>query len=241
MKIEFKDVSKSYGVINALKNINFSIEPGDFVFLVGPSGAGKSSLIKLILQEIKPSSGEILFNTTSHRQLNSKQTEQNRRKIGVIFQDYQLIFDKNIEENIALALDINNYPKQEIPQRIEEVINQVGLASRRFLFPSQLSGGEMQRAALARAIAIKPEIILADEPTGNLDAKNAWNLVKLLSDINASGTTVLMTTHNLDIVSSMNKTVYTIYNGELKVEGSPSPAPKIIKKKKKIKKVITKA
>lgn len=238
MKIEFKDVSKSYGVINALKNINFSIEPGDFVFLVGPSGAGKSSLIKLILQEIKPSSGEILFNSVSHRELKSKQTEQNRRKIGVIFQDYQLIFDKNIEENIALALDINGYPQQEIPARIEEVINQVGLASRRFLFPSQLSGGEMQRAALARAIAIKPEIILADEPTGNLDAKNAWNLVKLLSDINASGTTILMTTHNLDIVSSMNKTVYTIYNGELSSNGS-SP-PKIVKKKKKIKKVSSK-
>lgn len=241
MKIQFQDVNKSFGVITALKEINFSLNSGDFAFLVGPSGAGKSTLIRLILQEIKPTSGTILFDDQPHHSLKQKNIEENRRKIGVIFQDYQLIFDKSIEENIALALDINNFPKSEIPLRIDEVINQVGLENRRFLFPSQLSGGELQRAALARALSIKPEIILADEPTGNLDAENTWNLVKLLLDINAAGTTVLMTTHNLDIVSSLNKKVFHLHGGQIDIPDSPATNPtvkKVIKKKKK-KKVTT--
>lgn len=237
MKIVLKDISKSFGIINALQGVNLTINQGDFAFLVGPSGAGKSSLLKLILQEIKPTSGDILFDDLSFRQLSTKQVELTRRKIGVIFQDYQLIFDKNIEENVSLALDIIGTPSSEIPQRVNEVIEKVGLSNRRFLFPSQLSGGEMQRAALARALAVKPEVILADEPTGNLDAQNAWNLMKLLLDINAEGTTVLMTTHNLDIVESLsNKTIFTIQNGQLTVNNQNSPAPKKkLKKRKKIK------
>lgn len=248
MKIEFKDVSKSFGIINALKNVSVSINPGDFIFLVGPSGAGKSSLIKMILQELRPSSGDILFNDLPHHKLSQKQIEVNRRKIGVIFQDYQLIFDKNIEENISLALDIVGFPKEQVSSRIDEVITKVGLGSRRFLFPSQLSGGEMQRAALARALAVNPEVILADEPTGNLDAENAWNLVNLLLEINSQGTTVLMTTHNLDIVGSMDKTIFSINNGQLTIHPpkitdskvEPIEIKKVIKKKKKKRKLTVK-
>lgn len=222
MNIKFENVTKTFGVVTALNNVNFALNQGDFTFLVGPSGAGKSTLIRLILNEMKPTSGAILFDEVDTARSKNHEIEKFRRKIGVIFQDYQLIFDKNIEENIALALDINGYPQSEIPSRIDEVINQVNLANRRFLFPSQLSGGELQRAALARAIAIKPEIILADEPTGNLDAENTWNLVKLLLDINNQGTTVLMTTHNLDIVSSLAKNVITLVNGTPVVSAAES-------------------
>ncbi|MFA5532664.1 MAG: ATP-binding cassette domain-containing protein, partial [Candidatus Shapirobacteria bacterium] len=176
-------------------------------------------ILKLILNQLKPTSGQILIDDIDVVLGTKDQIDNIRRKIGVIFQDYQLIFDKSVEENIALILDIVSYPKDRIQEKIDEVINQVGLESRRFLFPSQLSGGELQRAALARALAIEPEIILADEPTGNLDSENSWNLVKLLKDINKnSNTTIIMTTHNLEIVESLNKRKIEIINGEIKKE-----------------------
>ncbi|MBU1088678.1 ATP-binding cassette domain-containing protein, partial [Patescibacteria group bacterium] len=202
MKIKFKKVSKNYGIVSALKKTNFSINDGEFLLLIGPSGAGKSTILKLILGQIKPSSGQILINETIWGN-NKKAIDQTRRKIGVIFQDYQLIPDKSIEENIALALDIVSYPKNRIQTRIDQVIEQVDLSTRRFLFPSQLSGGELQRTALARALAIEPEVILADEPTGNLDIDNSWKLIKLLKEINKStGTTIILATHDLDLIES---------------------------------------
>lgn len=217
MKITFDHVDKNFGVIYALRDINFKIDQGEFVFIVGHSGAGKSTILKLILKQLKPSSGQVLMDDVDINTGTKEQINQIRRKIGVIFQDYQLIFDKSIEENIALILDIVSYPKDKIQEKIDEVINQVGLESRRFLFPSQLSGGELQRAALARALAIEPEIILADEPTGNLDPENSWNLVKLLKDINQkNNTTIIMTTHNYEIVESLNKRKIEISNGEIK-------------------------
>lgn len=217
MKIVFDTVDKNFGVINALKDASFEINQGEFVFIVGHSGAGKSTILKLILNQLKPSSGQILIDDVDVVLGTKDQIDKIRRKIGVIFQDYQLIFDKSVEENIALILDIVSYPKDRIQEKIDEVINQVGLESRRFLFPSQLSGGELQRAALARALAIEPEVILADEPTGNLDIENSWNLVKLLKDINQnSNTTIIMTTHNLEIVESLNKRKIEISNGEIK-------------------------
>jgi len=216
MKIVFDKVDKNFGLINALKDISFAIDQGEFVFVVGPSGAGKSTILKLILNQVKPSSGQITIDDVNITLGKKDEIDQNRRQMGVIFQDYQLIMDKSVEENIALNLDIISYPKDKISAKIDEVIKQVGLNSRRYFFPSQLSGGELQRAALARALAIEPKIILADEPTGNLDIENSWNLVKLLKDINEkSHTTIIMTTHNQEIVDSLNKRQIEIKDGQI--------------------------
>lgn len=216
MKIVFDQVDKKFGIVYALKNISFEIDQGEFVFLVGNSGAGKSTLLKLILNQLKPTSGKILLGDIDLNQGSKDDVNNTRRKIGVVFQDYQLIADKTIEENIALILDIVNYPKEKIQSRIDKVIKEVNLGTRRFLFPSQLAGGELQRASLARALAIEPEVILADEPTGNLDPENSWNLVKLLKDINKNNnTTIIMTTHNNEIVESMGKRVIKIDEGEI--------------------------
>ena len=216
MKIVFDQVDKKFGIVYALKDISFEIDQGEFVFLVGNSGAGKSTLLKLILNQLKPSSGKILLGEVDLSLGNKDNVNNTRRKIGVVFQDYQLISDKTIEENIALILDIVNYPKEKIQSQIDQVIKEVNLGTRRFLFPSQLAGGELQRAALARALAIEPEVILADEPTGNLDPENSWNLVKLLKEINQkNNTTIIMTTHNNDIVESMGKRVIKLKEGEI--------------------------
>jgi len=216
MKIVFDQVDKKFGIVYALKDISFEIDQGEFVFLVGNSGAGKSTLLKLILNQLKPSSGKILLGEVDLSLGNKDNVNNTRRKIGVVFQDYQLISDKTIEENIALILDIVNYPKEKIQSRIDKVIKEVNLGTRRFLFPSQLAGGELQRASLARALAIEPEVILADEPTGNLDPENSWNLVKLLKDINKENkTTIIMTTHNNEIVESLGKRVIKLKDGEI--------------------------
>ena len=216
MKIVFDQVDKKFGIVYALKDINFEIDQGEFIFLIGNSGAGKSTLLKLILNQLKPTSGKILLGDIDLSNGNKDDVNNTRRKIGVVFQDYQLISDKTIEENIALILDIVNYPKEKIQSRIDKVIKEVNLGTRRFLFPSQLAGGELQRASLARALAIEPEVILADEPTGNLDPENSWNLVKLLKDINKeNNTTIIMTTHNNEIVESMGKRVIKINDGEI--------------------------
>lgn len=233
MKVVFNHVNKSFGIINAIKEIDFTVEPGEFMFMVGPSGAGKSTIIKLILNQIQPTSGEIIIDDHPLNKLSKKEIDKIRRQIGVIFQDYQLIPDKTIQENIALALDINNFAPALISEKIENVIKQVNLNNRRHLFPSQLSGGELQRASLARALAVDPKIILADEPTGNLDLENSWNLIKLLKDINEKlGTTIIMTTHNLDIIKSLNKRIISINNGEIISDTRSKPAednPAVVK------------
>jgi len=216
MKVIFDQVDKKFGIVYALKDISFEIDQGEFVFIIGNSGAGKSTLLKLILNQLKPTSGKILLGDIDLAKGDKDDVNNTRRKIGVVFQDYQLISDKTIEENIALILDIVNYPKEKIQSRIDKVIKEVNLGTRRFLFPSQLAGGELQRASLARALAIEPEVILADEPTGNLDPENSWNLVKLLKDINKeNNTTIIMTTHNNEIVESMGKRVIKIDEGEI--------------------------
>jgi len=206
MEIKFDSVTKNYGPISAIKDLSFTVTQGDFVFITGPSGSGKSTIIKLILNQIKPSSGQILVN--NHSPKTQLEIDQNRRKIGVIFQDFQMITDLTIEENIALNLDIVDFENDQRPLVIDTALKKMKLQNRRFLFPSQLSGGELQRACLARAIAISPQLILADEPTGNLDPINAWNLIKYLKQENEKrGTTIIMTTHHLDIVKSLNKKV----------------------------------
>jgi len=232
MKLVFDHVFKNYGVINALKDIDFKINSGDFVFIVGPSGSGKSTLIKLILNQTTPSEGKIFIDDHLLYTSTKKTIESLRRQIGVIFQDYQLIPDKTVEENIALALDIINTPAVQIPQKVDTVINLVNLSSRRHLFPRQLSGGELQRTALARALVVDPKMILADEPTGNLDIENAWNLVKILQDYNQkSGATIIMTTHNLDILESLKKRVITMKYGEIVSDTAPASPQKIKKHK----------
>lgn len=237
MKIVFDKVDKNYGLIEALKDINFTIDPGEFVFIIGPSGAGKSTIIKLILNQIKSTNGALIIDDIDLNFGKKNDIDKIRQKIGVIFQDYQLIMDKSVEENIALSLDIINYPKDKVISRTDEVIKQVNLNSRRYLFPSQLSGGELQRAALARALAIEPEVILADEPTGNLDMENSWNLVKLLKDINEkNGTTIIMTTHNQDIVNSLDKRKIEIKEGTVVSDNLNLSKPKKVKKPKKNKK-----
>jgi len=216
MKVVFDHVSKSFGVINALNDIDFSVNSGEFLFIVGPSGAGKSTVLKLVLNQIKPSSGNIMIDDHNIFKLKKPQIDKIRRQIGVIFQDYQLIPDKTVEENITLALNINNCPSALIFEKTDNVLNRVNLGNRRHLFPSQLSGGELQRTSLARALVIDPKIILADEPTGNLDVENSWNLIKLLKDINENlGTTIIMTTHNVDIIKSLNKRIISLFNGEI--------------------------
>jgi len=240
MKIVFDHVDKNFGLIAALKDITFTVDQGEFVFIVGPSGAGKSTLLKLILSQTKPSNGSLTIDEINLNFGKKKEIDKIRQKIGVIFQDYQLIMDKSVEENIALNLDIVSFPKDQIVSKIDEVIKQVNLNSRRYLFPSQLSGGELQRAALARALAVEPQIILADEPTGNLDTENSWNLVKLLRDINQkNGTTIIMTTHNQEIVDSMGKRRIEIKDGSLvsdsAVKAAKNDSPPV-KKVKRIKK-----
>lgn len=216
MEVVFDSVTKNYGLTSALKDVSFTIKPGEFVFITGPSGAGKSTIIKLILRQVRPSSGKVLVNSVNLSQAKRPQIELIRRQIGVIFQDYQLISDKSVEENIALALDIVGYQRKLIPQKLDDVLSKVGLINRRFLFPSQLSGGELQRAALARAMAVDPQLILADEPTGNLDLTNSWKLVKLLLEINRlNSTTVVMTTHNQDIVDSLKYRTINLKNGKI--------------------------
>lgn len=216
MEIVLDKITKNYGPINVFRDLELKIDPGDFVFITGNSGSGKSTLIKLILNQIKPSSGDVLINGKALNHLKNKnEIDKIRRKIGVIFQDYQLINDLTIEENIALNLDIVGYPVGKIPSRIDEVVKMVKLQHRHFLFPSQLSGGELQRACLARALSIEPEVILADEPTGNLDPTNAWNLIKIFQDINEKyKTTIIMTTHNMDFVESLDKKVIKLGKAE---------------------------
>ncbi|MFA7301148.1 MAG: ATP-binding cassette domain-containing protein [Candidatus Shapirobacteria bacterium] len=206
MEIKFDSVSKNYGPISAISNLSFSVSQGDFVFITGASGSGKSTIIKLILNQIKPNGGQILVNGKSPK--TQTEIDENRRKIGVIFQDFQMISDLTIEENIALNLDIVNFSPELRAIAIDEALKKMKIQNRRFLFPTQLSGGELQRACLARALSISPQLILADEPTGNLDPINAWNLIKFLKQENEKrGTTIIMTTHHTDIVKSLDKKV----------------------------------
>ena len=233
MKIEFKNISKNYGLINALTDISFTVNQGEFVLITGPSGTGKTSLLKLLLHQIKPSSGEIIIDDIDIATLPKKQIDQLRVKIGVIFQDFQLINDKTVEENIALNLDIAEYSENKIPARVDEVLTQVNLKNRRYSFPSQLSGGELQRVALARALSNQPSLILADEPTGNLDMENSWLLLKLLKDINKNfKTTIIMTTHNQDIINSLDYRKISLRDG--KIENINKETVILVKRNKKI-------
>jgi cell division transport system ATP-binding protein len=218
MKIKFDKVSRRFGPIAAIDDISFKIDSGDFVFVTGPSGAGKTTIIRLISLSLLPSEGELYFGDLVIREgkrPKRKDVLKHRRKVGVIFQDFQLVPEYTVEENIGVALDILGLKKEEKAKKIEEVLEKVLLAERKKAFPAQLSGGELQRVCLARALAISPEVLLADEPTGNLDPESSWQLMDLLTEINKEGTTVVMATHNSEIVDSLKKRVITLREGKL--------------------------
>ena len=212
--IEFKNVSKIYDTgTEAVHNASFTIEKGEFTFLVGTSGSGKSTLIKLILKEEEATKGNIIINGKDITFLKSKRVPYLRRSMGVVFQDFRLLPDKTVYENVAFAMYIVKATPKHIRRQVPMVLSLVGLSNKAKMYPNELSGGEQQRVALARALVNNPSMIIADEPTGNLDPETAWDIMSLLNEINARGTTVVMATHAKDIVNKMKKRVIQIDKG----------------------------
>ncbi|OGG01434.1 cell division ATP-binding protein FtsE [Candidatus Gottesmanbacteria bacterium RBG_16_52_11] len=212
--IKFDHVHKQYGANNpALRDINLTIGKGEFVFLIGPSGAGKTTLLKLLLRDIVPTKGEVIVDDTNLKTLSAHKVFLLRRKIGMVFQDFKLLYDRTVQENVSIALEILNKKPREIEKDVRNMLSLVGLYEKRDLFPSQLSAGEMQRAGIARAIIAGPKILLADEPTGNLDPKTAWEVLYILQEVNKIGTTVIMATHNVSVVNDLKKRTITIVDG----------------------------
>ncbi len=212
--IRMQHVSKTYSEgVPALTDVNLEIEDGEFVFIVGDSGSGKSTLIKLLLKELEPTEGTIMIDGKNLGKIKRRQIPKFRRNIGVVFQDFRLLKDRNVYENVAFAQKVIGEPNSRIRKRVPLMLSLVGLAAKYRSFPKQISGGEQQRVAIARALINQPSILLADEPTGNLDNNNAWEIMKLLEDINDKGTTVIVVTHNMEIVKVMNKRVITVKRG----------------------------
>ena len=212
--ISLESVSKSYSNgVPALNDVNLNIEKGEFVFIVGDSGSGKSTLIKLLLRELTPTSGRIVVNDYDLSKISRRKVARFRRSIGVVFQDFRLLKDRNVYENVAFAQRVIEVPTRQIKKNVPAMLSLVGLAGKYKAKTRQLSGGEQQRVALARALVNNPPILLADEPTGNLDPRNSWEIMKLLEEINKRGTTVLVVTHNREIVNAMRKRVVTIKKG----------------------------
>lgn len=214
--IKLVNISKVYdNGVKALKNVNLEIKKGEFVFLVGSSGAGKSTLLKLLLKEEEPTEGSIYLNGMDITRVRNRRIPNIRRNIGVVFQDFRLLHNKTVYENVAFAMEILGTHPREIRRRVPMVLSMVDLSRKASYFPDQLSGGENQRVSIARAIVNNPPVLIADEPTGNLDPDTAWEIMKLLNDINSRGTTILMATHAKDIVDHMQKRVITIEDGIL--------------------------
>ena len=212
--IDFKHVTKVYEPkITALKDVDVHIDKGEFVFVLGHSGAGKSTFLKLMLREEKATKGEVIVNGYNLSKIKERDIPYMRRTLGVVFQDFRLIPNLTAYENIAFAMRVTNIDEKEIKRRVPYILNLVGLAGKRDKLPAQLSGGEQQRVAIARAIVNEPSILLADEPTGNLDPDNSWEIMKLLEEANQRGTTVIVVTHNHEIVKAMKKRVITMKKG----------------------------
>ena len=212
--IELREVTKEYSKgIAALNGVNIKIEQGEFVFIVGDSGSGKSTFIRLLMKELEPTGGVIRVMGQKLSELGHKEIPFYRRKIGVVFQDFRLLKDRNVYENIAFALRVTEAPSRVIKKKVPAALSLVGLAQKYKSYPKELSGGEQQRVAIARAIVNEPSILLADEPTGNLDPANSWEIMKLLEEANERGTTVIVVTHNHEIVKTMKKRVITMQKG----------------------------
>lgn len=214
--IEMQDIWKSYGDDHhALRGINVIIDKNEFVYVVGPSGAGKSTFMKLMYREMKPTKGELFVNGFNLGKLKQRKIPFIRRNIGVVFQDFKLLSKMTVFENVAFAMEVIEAPRRIIRRRVNEVLNLVQLSHKVDVYPDQLSGGEQQRVAIARAIVNNPSVIIADEPTGNLDPDTSWGIMNLLEEINFRGTTIVMATHNKDIVNTIRKRVIAIENGEI--------------------------
>ncbi len=214
--IHLENVSKTYETgSKAVRDLNLHIEAGEFVFIVGNSGSGKSTLIKLLLKELEPTSGSIVVDGLDITRMKRRKIPMYRRKIGVVFQDFRLLKDRSIYENVAFAQRVIAAPGREIKRRVPEILNMVGLAGKYKSYPRQLSGGEQQRVAIARALVNRPGILLADEPTGNLDPSNSWEIMNLLDEVNRQGTTVVVVTHNREIVDQMKKRVIAMKSGRI--------------------------
>jgi len=215
MMIEIKNVSKNYSNTKALDNISFMVEKGEFVSLVGPSGAGKSTLIRMLLCEEKPTEGKIIIAGRDITELKPRELPYYRRKIGVIFQDYKLLPHKTVYENVAFALEVCDINDKQINERVPKILDLVGLSSRTKNYPNELSGGEKQRVAIARALVHNPKILIADEPTGNLDPVNTWEIMEILHRVNLSGTVVLLATHNKEVVDKLRRRVISMKKGRI--------------------------
>lgn len=214
--IEIMNVSKTYDTGNkALRNINIQIEDGEFVFIMGRSGSGKSTLVKLLLKETEPSSGRIVVNNMDLQKMPRRYIPKYRRMLGVVFQDFRLLKDRNVFENVAFAQRVIGVSSRKIRESVPTMLKLVGLSAKYKSLPQQLSGGEQQRVAIARALINRPDVLLADEPTGNLDHGNAVEIMKLLEHINSLGTTVIVVTHSLELVEQMGKRVITLDRGQL--------------------------
>lgn len=213
--LEFRSVTKRFGDITALEDVSFQIEDGEFVLLIGPSGAGKTSILRLLVREVTPTEGEIMLDDLAIHKLRKRDVPKLRQQVGAVFQDFKLLPTQTIEENISLALAVKGVPHAEWAERVHHVASLVGIVDRLHLFPSQLSGGELQRASIARALVINPKLIFADEPTGNLDWETAEGIMKLLTRINEEGKTVIVTTHNNDIIKEHKGRVIEVKKGKI--------------------------
>ena len=214
--LRMTNISKVYqnGSV-ALEDVNIHIEPGEFVFIVGPSGAGKSTFFKMLFREIQPTSGIIEVNGINILELTDKEIPYYRRQLGIIFQDYRLLPDRTVYENVAFAMQVIETPHRKIKRRVMNVLDLVGLRSRANAYPNELSGGEQQRIAIARAIVNNPALVIADEPTGNLDPDTSWEIMNIFKEINDNGTTIVMATHAKEIVDAMAKRVIAIEKGHI--------------------------
>lgn len=214
--LEMIDVSKIYpGGSVALQDINVRIEQGEFVFIVGPSGAGKSTFFKMLFREVLPSSGKVIVNGHDLVKMTDKEIPYFRRQLGIIFQDYRLLPDRTVYDNVAFAMQVIETPYRKIKRRVNDVLDLVGLRKRAHAYPTELSGGEQQRIAIARAIVNDPILLIADEPTGNLDPETSWEIMDIFREVNKSGTTIVMATHDREIVDEMEKRVIAIEHGHI--------------------------
>ncbi|MCX8008955.1 MAG: cell division ATP-binding protein FtsE [Patescibacteria group bacterium] len=213
--IQFINVSKHYPAHQALKDVSLTIPDGDFVFLIGPSGAGKTTLLRLIIRDILPSSGRVILDTIEIHKMPRRIVHHLRRKVGMIFQDFKILPDRTVYENVSIALEILGRKHSEIKKEVTDALSLVGMVDKMNKFPAQLSAGELQRTSLARAIVMGPKVILADEPTGNLDPENAWRVVNILQEVNKLGTTIIMVTHNMEIVNQLKRRTITLKEGKI--------------------------
>lgn len=218
--LKFVDVTKTFGDITAISGVTFDVEPGEFIFITGPSGAGKSTLLNLVLHKYLPDSGEIFLNEQNITTMKNNEIPKLRQNIGVVFQDFKVLPERTVRENIEVALAVKSVDQKEWKERVGSVLNMVGLESRSELFPNQLSGGEVQRASLARALVIGPDLILADEPTGNLDWDTAESIMGLFDKVNKLGKTVIVATHHQGIIDKMKKRTVKMRGGKIESTGT---------------------